>query len=133
MLGFLEDNLVHPTVDEVYRGVKDGFPSLSKATVYNALDALKRAGAIRELTIARQAARYDITTSAHPHFMCRICGKVYDIDLPHAIHEGNIVNGHQVESVQTYVYGVCAHCRAPVAKKPDAKKQESESSGRDNA
>ena len=110
VLEYLEENRVHPTADEVYRGVKDGFPSLSKATVYNVLDALKRAGAIRELTIARQAARYDIMTSPHPHFLCRICGKVYDIDLPCAVQEGDIVDGHQVESVQTYVYGVCADC-----------------------
>lgn len=112
VLEFLENNLVHPTADEIYNGVKGSFPSLSKATVYNVLDALKRAGAIRELTIARKAARYDITTSAHPHFMCRVCDRVYDIDLPRAIQEGDIVDGHQVESVQTYVYGVCAHCRA---------------------
>lgn len=111
VLEYLEENLIHPTADEVYQGVKDGFPSLSKATVYNVLDALKRAGAIRELTIARQAARYDIRTSAHPHFMCRVCGRVYDVDLPHAVQEGDVVDGHQVESVQAYLYGVCAHCR----------------------
>lgn len=133
VLGFLESNLIHPTADEVYRGVKDSFPSLSKATVYNALDALKRAGAIRELTIARQAARYDIKTSTHPHFLCRVCGKVYDVDLSHAVHEGDVVDGHQVESVQTYIYGVCAHCRAQAGKKPGAKEQERKTSGREDA
>ena len=110
VLDYLERNKVHPTADEVYRGVKEGFPTLSKATVYNVLDALKRAGAIRELTIARQAARYDIVTSPHPHFMCRVCGRVYDVDLPHAVQEGDVVDGHQVESVQTYIYGICADC-----------------------
>lgn len=117
VLDFLDKNIVHPTADEVYRGIKDDFPSLSKATVYNVLDALKHAGAIRELTIARQAARYDIRTSAHPHFMCRVCGRVYDVDLPHAVHEGDIIDGHQVESVQVYIYGVCAHCREKEMKK----------------
>jgi Fur family peroxide stress response transcriptional regulator len=111
VLDFLEKNRIHPTAEEIYIGVKDRFPSLSKATVYNVLDALKHAGAVRELTIARQAARYDINTSLHPHFMCRVCGKVYDIDLPLSFHEGDIIDGHQVESVQTYAYGVCADCR----------------------
>ena len=129
MLEFLDKNLVHPTADEVYRGIKDGFPSLSKATVYNVLDALKRAGAIRELTIARQAARYDIRTSAHPHFMCRVCGRVYDVDLPHAVHEGDIIDGHQVESVQVYIYGVCAHCRA----QDELEEEAGEKSGRKDA
>jgi len=136
VLEFLKDNLIHPTADEIYSGVKDSFPSLSKATVYNVLDALKRAGAIRELTIARQAARYDIRTSAHPHFMCRACSRVYDINSPHAVHEGDVVDGHQVESVQMYIYGVCAHCRAQAAKnegKSGSKKQECKTSGRKDA
>lgn len=111
VLGFLESNRSHPTADEVYRGVKDRFPSLSKATVYNALDVLKRVGEIRELNITRKAARYDINTSFHPHFMCRVCGKVYDIELPQCVSEGDIIDGHQVESVQMYAYGVCADCR----------------------
>ena len=117
VLDYLERNKVHPTADEVYRGVKDGFPTLSKATVYNVLDALKRAGAIRELTIARQAARYDIVTTPHPHFMCRVCGRVYDVDLPRAVQEGDVVDGHRVESVQTYIYGICADCLAKGGRK----------------
>ena len=129
VLEFLEGNLIHPTADDVYNGVKDRFPSLSKATVYNVLDALKRAGAIRELTISRQAARYDVKTHLHPHFMCRVCGRVYDIDTAHAVHAGDVVNGHQVESVQTYIYGVCADCLAKAAERND----KSTTHGRENA
>ena len=136
VLEFLENNLVHPTADEIYNGVKGSFPSLSKATVYNVLDVLKQTGAIRELGIARQAARYDIRTSAHPHFMCRVCDRVYDIDLPHAVQEGDIVDGHQVESVQTYIYGICAHCRAQAAKSNpglEAQEEAARMSGRKDA
>jgi len=136
VLEFLEGHLVHPTADKIYNGVKSSFPSLSKATVYNVLDALKRAGAIRELTIARQAARYDIRTSAHPHFLCRVCGRVYDIDTPQTLYTGDVVDGHQVESVQTYVYGVCAHCRAQAAKNSpglEAQEEAARTSGRKDA
>lgn len=123
VLEFLEKNHTHPTAEEVYCGVKTYFPSIAKATVYNTLDVLKKAGTIRELTIAREAARYDYDPSSHPHFLCRICGKLYDVDLPCPIRAGDEILGHKVESVQTYLYGVCSQCR----KNHDKDKNESKS------
>ena len=111
VLEFLEKNHTHPTAEEVYCGVKTRFPSISKATVYNTLDVLKKAGTIRELTIAREAAHYDYDPSSHPHFLCRVCGNLIDVDLPCPIRSGDEVLGHKVESVQTYLYGVCSQCR----------------------
>jgi len=106
----LEENQSHPTVEEVYREVRKHFPSLAKATVYNTLDVLKKRGAIRELTIASKAARYDSNPNPHPHFLCRICGSLIDVDLPCPIRPGDKILGHKVESVQTYLYGVCSQC-----------------------
>lgn len=111
VLEYLEENRNHPPVEEVYRGVRERFPSISKATVYNVLDALKKAGVIQELTIAREAARYDYNPSPHPHFRCRTCGSLLDIDLPCLIRPGDDVLGHRVESVHIYLYGVCAQCQ----------------------
>jgi len=111
VLEMLENNHSHPTAEQVYQEVKDHFPSIAKATVYNTLDALKKGGVIRELTIAREAARYDFNPSPHPHFLCRVCGNLIDVDLPCPIRPGDEVLGHRVESVQTYLYGVCSQCR----------------------
>ncbi|MCK4410698.1 transcriptional repressor [Candidatus Bipolaricaulota bacterium] len=111
VLEMLEDNHSHPTAGEVYEGVKDQFPSIARATVYNTLEALKKAGTIRELTIAREAARYDYDPSFHPHFLCRVCGDLIDVDLPCTIRQGDEVLGHTVESVQIYLYGVCSQCQ----------------------
>jgi len=112
VLEFLEENHTHPTADEVYQGVKERFPSIAKATVYNVLDALKKTGAIRELTIAREAARYDYDSSPHPHFLCRTCGVLIDVALPCPIRPGDEILGNLVESVNTYLYGICAACRS---------------------
>ncbi len=110
VLSFLEGTRSHPTAEEIYLGVKDLFSTISRATVYNALDALKRAGAVSELTIAREAAHYDATPAPHPHFLCRTCGELYDLDLPCALRPGDEVLGHHVEAVQTSLYGVCRTC-----------------------
>ena len=117
VLEFLEEHRVHPTVEEVYQGVKERFP-----TVYNVLDALKSAGAIRELTIAREAARYDYDANPHPHFLCQSCSTLLDVDLPCPIRPGDEILGHLVESVNTYLYGTCAECRKEERKKNDSKK-----------
>lgn len=110
VLEHLSGHRTHPTIEEVYAAVRKRHPTISKATVYNVMDALKKAGALQELTIERQAARYDINVSPHPHFLCRQCGKLYDIDIPCAIRPGDMVNGHRTESVQTYIFGVCSQC-----------------------
>ncbi|MCK4682405.1 transcriptional repressor [Candidatus Bipolaricaulota bacterium] len=138
VLEFLEKNHTHPTAEEVYCGVKARFPSIAKATVYNTLDVLKKAGTIRELTIAREAARYDYDPSSHPHFLCRVCGNLIDIDLPCPIRSGDEVLGHKVESVQTYLYGVCSQCRKNHDKDKNESKLETDrpsptGNGRDDA
>jgi Fur family peroxide stress response transcriptional regulator len=118
VLNHVEAVRSHPTAEEVYSAVKERFPTLSRATVYNALEALKRVGAVQELTIARDAAHYDATASPHPHFLCRACDSLVDIELPCPIRPGDRILGHRVEAVHTYLYGVCATCveRAKQAK-----------------
>jgi len=111
VLEYLERSKSHSTADEVYNGVRKRFPSIAKATVYNALDALERAQAVRKLTIERGAARYDANPHPHPHFLCRICGRLYDVMLPCPIRPGDVVLGNRIEEVHTYLYGVCAACR----------------------
>ncbi len=111
VLAYLDGNHTHPTAEEIYRAVHARHPTIVKATVYNTLSALKKVGVIQELTIAREAARYEANVTPHPHFMCRVCGRIYDIDLPCMVRPGDEVNGHKVEAVHTYIYGVCADCR----------------------
>ena len=113
ILKLLEETRAHPTAEDVYANLKRRFPSLSRATVYNALDALKRAGTVVELTIDREAARYDGHAAPHPHFLCRECGTLYDVDLPCSIRPGDLVLGHEVERVQVCLDGICQACRGP--------------------
>lgn len=114
---YLEKDHIHSTAEEVYQGVKKRYPSIAKATVYNVLDALKEAGAIQRLTIRREAAHYDAVIEPHPHFLCRSCGRLFDIELPCPIRPGDEILGHLIQSVNTYLYGMCKACRAGREKK----------------
>ncbi len=106
----LEESDDHPTADAIHSTVRERFPSISRATVYNTLDALTRAGMILRLTVDPTVARYDASVHPHVHFQCRLCGTVYDIDLKDGRQIGANADGHLVESIRTYAYGVCAEC-----------------------
>ncbi|PWU00051.1 MAG: hypothetical protein C5B53_04520 [Candidatus Melainabacteria bacterium] len=71
----------HPTADQVFQEVAEKLPVLlSRATVYNTLNTLVEAGAIREVYIAPGPARYDANIEEHHHFVDVHTGKVIDID-----------------------------------------------------
>jgi len=111
VLKYLEECGGHPTVEDVHRAVTRRHPSIARATVYNVLDALKRAGAVKELTVDREASRYEINPKPHHHFQCRACGELFDVAFPSAVKPGDEIDGHLVEAIHTVLYGICAACQ----------------------
>ena len=67
----------HPTAEELYRLVKPHTNGLSRATVYNTLETLCRAGLARQLPSAG-CCRYDSDTNEHLHFRCRETAQLQD-------------------------------------------------------
>jgi Fur family transcriptional regulator, iron response regulator len=71
----------HPTADQIFQEVAQDLPVLlSRATVYNTLNTLVEAGAVREVYIQPGPARYDANIEEHHHFVDIKTGKVIDID-----------------------------------------------------
>ncbi len=110
VLEFMEGNLSHPSVEEVYQGLKAKYPSLSMATVYATLELLRDLGLLRELTILRSKVCYDSVIHAHHHFFCKVCGRVFDISVDCAIPKKDLINGNKVDEFQAYIYGTCSGC-----------------------
>ncbi len=110
VLDYLEQTTEHPTADQILTAIRKKFPSVSRATVYNALDALTKAGAVLKLYIDTSAARYDADFDPHAHFICRVCGGLHDIDVPDMQCLEEHARGHHVETMRTYAYGVCSDC-----------------------
>jgi len=111
ILDYLEGNTSHPSAEDIYKAVGKMNPSLSFATVYNTVNTLVQAGAIRELTIDPDRKRYDPDTSAHHHLICQQCRNVFDImehipvDIPRGMAKDFTVTGCHIE-----FYGECAAC-----------------------
>lgn len=112
VLDCLEKTKKHPTADQVLAGVRETFPSVSRGTVYNTLEALTKAGIIQQITVDPAVARYDADMKPHAHFRCRICNTVYDIMLDRDVNLDEYTEGHYVEAVRAYAYGVCKKCLA---------------------
>jgi len=111
ILGFLEGNTSHPSADDIYRAVSKKYHSMSFATVYNTLNTLSKAGAVREITIDPRRKHYDPDTSGHHHLICVTCGKIFDIpegisvELPGDMSGEFTVIGSHIE-----FYGYCPPC-----------------------
>jgi len=80
VMAFLMDHTGHPTVAEIFEAVNRVDPRSSRATTYNNLRDLVKAGLVREVAVEGRAARFDAKGMRHHHFICDRCGNVEDID-----------------------------------------------------
>ena len=110
VLKFLANSRNHPTAAEIYKELRKRYPTISQATVYSALELLKKVGQIRELSIRGDKACFDHMGEPHYHLFCRKCRRVLDVRIPCPSLKEELLEGHRVEEIQLYLYGVCADC-----------------------
>ena len=110
VLKYLGEHFTHPTTDQIYKDLKTNNPSLSKTTVYNALEVLEKNGIIQSITISGSELRYDFKHGMHHHFLCKKCGGITDIDVECPNLGKMLECGHNVEEVHGYFKGICKKC-----------------------
>jgi Fur family ferric uptake transcriptional regulator/Fur family peroxide stress response transcriptional regulator len=104
----------HPTADQIATEINRRFPRASRATVYNTLNALRDAGLVREVTHGDDAAsRYESNVEPHHHFVCRVCGRLEDVPAEAfaAPERVRLEGGHEVETFEIVMRGVCGKCK----------------------
>jgi len=69
----------HPSADVVWKRVKEQFPWISRATVYNTLNLFVDKGLLRRLTFAEDSIVFDPKTETHHHFIDEATGTIHDI------------------------------------------------------
>lgn len=69
----------HPSADNVWTGVLESFPMISRATVYNTLNLFVEKGLLRELHLAPDSVLFDPKTDRHHHFIDEETGRIFDI------------------------------------------------------
>ncbi len=69
----------HPSADQVWSKVKQGFPMLSRATTYNTLNLFVRKGLLRQLDLAEGRIVFDPNTSKHHHLIDETTKRIHDV------------------------------------------------------
>ncbi|MEM0492492.1 MAG: Fur family transcriptional regulator [Candidatus Thermoplasmatota archaeon] len=110
VLRYLDEHRDHPTVEKIYTALKKREPSLSKTTVYNAVDKLKEEGVIQAINISGEL-RYDIKKDMHHHFLCTVCGSIIDIDISCQNIDKITKQGYVIKEVHGYFKGRCKECQ----------------------
>ena len=112
IMDYLLKHRTHPCIDEIYMALCSEIPTLSKTTVYNTLKLFVEHGAAKMLTIDERNACFDADTTMHAHFQCKVCGKIYDIQLEEITSAIKLLEkeGYAVEEAHRYYKGICPHC-----------------------
>ena len=104
----------HPSVESVFKLVRQKLPNISLDTVYRTLSSMEEAGVVFRVGLSNRA-RFDADLTPHYHFVCMECGEVVDIfpsgeksllEVPE-----NIKNLGEVKNVNLQFHGVCNRCR----------------------
>ncbi len=108
----LLDRTDHPTAEQVLLDLNRDAPMSSQATVYSSLQALYKAGLVREVLLEEGVRRYDANVAPHHHFRCESCGTIEDIAWNEIrdLSVGGLRPGLRVERYEVTVYGHCETC-----------------------
>jgi len=102
------DKKGHASIEEIYENIKEMFPSISLATIYKNINALKEEGVISEICL-HQKPKFEIAKESHAHFICKKCGKVEDVPLNEIIRN-DIEKLYPNSQKELYIYGICKEC-----------------------
>jgi Fur family peroxide stress response transcriptional regulator len=111
VLACLMDHKGHPTAAEIFTAVNRVDPRSSRATTYNNLRDLVKAGLVREVDVEGRAGRFDLEGMRHHHFICDRCGNVEDVewyDVPKPASRS--VGKRVIRECQLIFRGLCAKC-----------------------
>jgi Fe2+ or Zn2+ uptake regulation protein/O6-methylguanine-DNA--protein-cysteine methyltransferase len=106
---FADEPAEHLSADEIHARAAAVVPEIGRGTVYATLAELTELG----LLIARgspEPVRYETNTEPHQHFRCRLCQRLFDVELSGPATEALTGRGFLVEQVTVTADGVCAEC-----------------------
>ncbi len=111
VMAFLMKQAGHPTAAEIFEAVNRLDPRSSRATIYNNLRDLVKAGLVREVAVEGRSARFDAKGMRHHHFICDRCGNVEDLDWYNVRRPAAASLGKRVlRECELIFRGLCTKC-----------------------
>lgn len=112
----ITDSVKHLTVEQIYTEIKNKYPKIVLATVYNNVNRLWEAGLIRKVSVENMPDRYDRVIK-HDHLVCQKCGKLADISFEDLTASLRRQLGEDFLSYDLKVFYLCPDCRKQPANK----------------
>lgn len=103
----------HPTIAELYQKVQKCDPSVGQATVYRHVNRLCEEGKMQRIPSPVDVDHYDGNVSFHPHFVCKKCGRMSDIEDDSLQEYLKIIEQKeqlQVDHYHILLEGICSKC-----------------------
>jgi Fe2+ or Zn2+ uptake regulation protein/O6-methylguanine-DNA--protein-cysteine methyltransferase len=100
----------HLSADEVLSRASTAVPEIGRGTVYSTLAELTELGLLASVGNP-EPVRYEINLEPHDHFQCRLCLRLFDVELGGRELCERPLAGYQIETIAIRAHGVCAQCR----------------------
>jgi Fe2+ or Zn2+ uptake regulation protein len=101
----------------------DLLPALDRVTVFRSLKTLKASGLLHAVRGIDGIQRYFVNPrgkrgcpGSHPHFLCLVCGEMSCLE-DQVLPRVEVPRGSEVQGKQLLVYGTCARCSPPAARR----------------
>lgn len=114
ILDVLTNNPIHPTADELLEFLKEENSNVGLTTLYRNLNQMASAGMIKKIDGLEASAHFDHNTFEHYHFICKECGKVFDIPssvAPSVVKNTREATGFDIISHDIVFHGICSECK----------------------
>ena len=115
ILNILHNTKSHPTAASIYEEARKTIPNISLGTVYRNLAELDQDGTIISLKVKDGSDHFDGNNLSHPHFYCRDCKKIIDLELPFAeefVSKCASASDSEIDSHSLVFFGRCSGCKA---------------------
>jgi len=99
----------HASIEELFNELKKDYPTISLATIYKNINALKNENIVSEICI-HPKPKYEIKKEPHAHFICKKCLKIEDIDYKDLFSKC-IDEKFPHSTKELYIYGICKDCQ----------------------
>ncbi len=96
----------HPSADLVWARVRQRFPMISRATVYNTLNLFVEKKLLRELHLSPDSVVFDPNMERHHHLIDEETGRIHDVEWDD-VEVSNIerVPNYEIRDYQVVMHG----------------------------
>jgi len=108
LAAFTGEATEHLSADEVHARASQSMPDLGRGTVYATLAEFTELGLLSAFG-EPEPVRYETNTGGHDHFRCRLCLRLFDLDLGED-DGAQTKDGFRIERIERKAEGVCPQC-----------------------